>query len=134
MYTSNKLHQIVGYLKACRFKNVSDVMGLQIAAPDMLVQFDQDAFASAGSSPSPPLLLLPPLRPGGEDGQQMAGPYPSANDEWRMMSSRARQASVYVHKGGLSFWGHAAGSLPFLSPHDRSLMAEAGFMCRMIFT
>ena len=32
------------------------------------------------SSPSP-------LRPGGEAGQQMAGPYPSAGDEWRMMSS-----------------------------------------------
>lgn len=75
-------------------------------------QFDQNAFASAGSSPSPPLLLLPPLRPGGEAGQQMAGPYPSASDEWRMMSSRAWQAPVSVHKGGLSFWGQAAGSLP----------------------
>lgn len=42
----------------------------------------------------------------------MAGPYPSASDEWRMMSSRAWQAPVYVHKGGLCFWGHAAGSLP----------------------
>lgn len=87
-------------------------MGLLRAAPDMLVRFDQNALASAGSSPSPPPLLLPPLRPGGKAGQQMAGPYPSASDEWRMMSSRAWQAPVYVHKGGLSFWGHAAGSLP----------------------
>lgn len=36
----------------------------------------------------PLLFLFPPLRPGGEAGQQMAGPYPSAGDEWRMMSSR----------------------------------------------
>lgn len=87
-------------------------MGLQTAAPDMLIRFDQNAFVSAGYSPSLPLLLLPPLRPGGKAGQQMARPYPSASDEWRMMSSRAWQAPVYVHKGGLSFWGHAAGSLP----------------------
>lgn len=87
-------------------------MGLQTAVPDMLVRFDQNEFASAGFSASPPLLLLPPLRPGGKAGQQMAGPYPSASDEWRMMSSCAWQAPVYVHKGGLSFWGHAAVLLP----------------------
>lgn len=99
-------------LEACRFRKVWDVMGLQTAAPDTLIRFDQNAFVSAGYSPSPPPLLLPPLRPGGKAGQQMARPYPSASDEWRMMSSRAWQAPVYVHKGGLSFWGHAAGSLP----------------------
>lgn len=81
-----------------------------VAAPDMLVWFNRNAFA--GCSPSSPLLLLPPLRPGGKAGKQMAGPYPSAADEWRMMSSRAWQPPVYVHKGGLSFWGHAVGSLP----------------------
>lgn len=43
-------------------------------------------FASCSLS-LPLLLLFPPLRPGGEAGQQMAGPYPSAGDEWRMMSS-----------------------------------------------
>lgn len=40
------------------------------------------------SPPLPPVLLIPPLRASGGAGQQMAGPYPSARDEWRMMSSQ----------------------------------------------
>lgn len=98
------------FWKARRFKNVSDRASDSSVGRAGLV--DQNAFLSADASPSPFLLLLPPLRLGGEAGQQMAGPYPSASDEWRMMSSRAWQALVYVHKGGFSFWGHAAGLLP----------------------
>ncbi|KAI4805230.1 hypothetical protein KUCAC02_009856, partial [Chaenocephalus aceratus] len=68
-------------------------------------------------SPSPLLLLSPPLRPGGEAGQQMAGPYPSAEDN-PMCTPTARES--YER---LSFAGQALPPgfpSPFLFPDGLS--------------
>ncbi|KAJ4933301.1 hypothetical protein JOQ06_030133, partial [Pogonophryne albipinna] len=68
-------------------------------------------------SPSPLLLLSPPLRPGREAGQQMAGPYPSAEDN-PMCTPTARES--YER---LSFAGQALPPgfpSPFLFPDGLS--------------
>lgn len=64
---------------------------------------------------SPAFSPSPPLRPGGEAGQQMAGPYPSAGDEWRMMSSLVWQAPVRAcTKEASRVWGRTVGLLLIL--------------------